>query len=96
MTGLLYHRLIKLTAKVNLLYLVYVMTSLFFSQFPFTYTWQKSALVLFMINMSIHARLGLWAVITDYIPEKFQSFMLRFVEIYLLLILIWVIILICL
>lgn len=96
MTGLLYHRLIKLTAKINLIYLLYVMGALFIGQFPFIYTWQKLALVVFMLNMSIHARLGLWAVITDYIPEKFQNLMLRLVELYLLLILIWVIILICL
>lgn len=95
MTGLLYHRLIKHTAKVNLLYLVYVMASMFVGKFPFIYTWQKIALVFFMINMSIHARLGLWAVITDYIPEKFQSSMLRLIELYLLLILIWVVVLVC-
>ena len=96
MTGLQYHRLIKFTAKINLLYLVYVLISLNFGQFPFTLLWQKVALVLFMINMSVHARMGLWAVVTDYIPEKFQSGLLRLIELYLLIMLIWVIILVCL
>ena len=96
MTGLQYHRLIKFTAKINLLYLVYVLVSLNFGQFPFILLWQKAALVIFMINMSVHARMGLWAVVTDYIPEKFQNVLLRLIELYLLIILIWVIILVCL
>ena len=96
MTGLQYHHLIKLTAKINLLYVIYVFISLNFGQFPFTLLWQKIALVIFMINMSVHARMGLWAVVTDYIPERFQNLLLRLIELYLLIILIWVIILVCL
>ena len=96
MTGLQYHHLMKFTAKINLIYLIYVLISLCFGEFPFIYSWQKVALVIFIINMSIHARTGLWAVVTDYIPEKFQSLVLRLIELYLLIILIWVIILVCL
>lgn len=95
MTGLLHHRLVKFTAIINLIYLSYVIGSLFIGNFPFKYHWQQIALIVFIVNMSFHARLGLWAIITDYIPEKFQQLLLRLVELYLLLILIWVIILVC-
>ena len=95
MTGLLHHRIVKYTALINLVYLSYVLSSLFFGIFPFNYMWQKIALLLFLINMSVHARLGLWAIVTDYIPYNFQSFLLRIIDLYLFIILIWVIILIC-
>lgn len=96
MTGLQHHRLIKLTAKINLLYLVYVLISLNFGIFPFKLVWQKLAFFIFMVTMSVHARMGLWAVVTDYIPETFQNLVLRLIELYLFIILIWVIILLCL
>lgn len=96
MTGLLFHKLVKATASINLLYIIYVLISLFLGDFPFTLLWQKVALLIFIINMSIHARLGMWSVVTDYIPYRFQNILLRCIEIYLFLIVIWVIILVCL
>lgn len=95
MTGLQFTRVQKLTALLNLIYLIYVMVGQVADFAVLTAAWQKAAWVLFMLSVFLHGRFGLWTVVTDYIPAGFQFITLRIIDVYILCMLIWAVFIIC-
>lgn len=95
MTGLKFAQIVRRTAYINFVYLIYVFSALLSGVFPFSLIWQKALFLIFMVNMSIHARLGMWTVITDYIPESLQKYFIRAIELYIVIIFAWVVIILC-
>ena len=77
MTGLLFHKLVKATASINLLYIIYVLISLFLGDFPFTLLWQKVALLIFIIaQMMVWLQLNgqfVWPVFKKYESIKLYA-----------------------
>lgn len=95
MTGLQFTRFQKVTALVNLIYLLYVVIGQVADYAVLGAMWQQAAFLLFMLSVFFHGRLGLWTVVTDYVPAGFQFMVLRAIDVYILCMLVWAVFIIC-
>ena len=90
MTGLFVGRLQRLSALVVLSYGLYlVLVPIFHFPFDINNIAHQIMLTILFIALVIHTRIGIWAVVTDYLPTSIQGFSLRIIELYIVLVTIW-------
>ena len=95
MTGLLHWRVQRITALINLFYGLYLILVPYLGlPFNINSLLHESLLTILFLSILTHVRLGMWAVVTDYVPNIYQQVLLRIIDFYLVFMVIWGIIIV--
>jgi succinate dehydrogenase hydrophobic membrane anchor protein len=90
MTGLFVWRLQRLTALMILFYGLYlILVPIIHLPFNVNHLIHKVLLTILFIAIATHTRIGIWAVVTDYIPYSYQQIILRIIELYIIFMAVW-------